>query len=160
MKKISEKLVIIRGIYGSESKFYFQSCSCSCQNYYYQHYCYFEYYYVYEGITKSIRTGRLEREMQMVQLSATRCSCIVILWVILVSFAAITLCVASQRVFIVVIVVVVIYFVMTWSGNLWIHPSYFPPSSYPLHQFNIAKLLRYFVVHRVRKRSFVPCYKK
>jgi hypothetical protein len=33
-----------------------------------------------------------------------------------VSLAAITLCVASQRVFIVV------YFVMTQSGNFWIHP--------------------------------------
>jgi hypothetical protein len=32
-----------------------------------------------------------------------------------VSFAAITLCVASQRVFIVV------YFGMTQSGNFWIH---------------------------------------
>jgi hypothetical protein len=38
----------------------------------------------------------------MVQLSATRCSCIAVLWVSLVSFAAITLCVCSQRVFIVV----------------------------------------------------------
>jgi hypothetical protein len=38
----------------------------------------------------------------MVQLSTTRCSCITILWVGLVSFAAITLCVASQQVFIVV----------------------------------------------------------
>jgi hypothetical protein len=38
----------------------------------------------------------------MVQLSATRCSCIAILWVSLVSFVAITLCVASQRVFVVV----------------------------------------------------------
>jgi hypothetical protein len=37
----------------------------------------------------------------MVQLSATRCSCPASLWVSLVSFAAITLCVASQRVFIV-----------------------------------------------------------
>jgi hypothetical protein len=36
-----------------------------------------------------------------------------------VSFAAITLCVASQRVFIVVIV----YFVMTLSGKFWIHHS-------------------------------------
>jgi hypothetical protein len=35
-----------------------------------------------------------------------------------VSFAAITLCVASQRVFIVVIV----YFVMTQYGNFWIYP--------------------------------------
>jgi hypothetical protein len=34
-----------------------------------------------------------------------------------VSFAAITLCVASQRVF-----VVAVYFVMTQSGNVWIHP--------------------------------------
>jgi hypothetical protein len=38
----------------------------------------------------------------MVQLSATRCRCIAILWVSLVSFSAITLYVASQRVFIVV----------------------------------------------------------
>jgi hypothetical protein len=42
--------------------------------------------------------GRLERELKMVQLSATRCSCIAILYVSLVSFATITLCVASQRV--------------------------------------------------------------
>jgi len=33
----------------------------------------------YEGVTKSFRTGRLERELQMVQLSATRCSCVAIL---------------------------------------------------------------------------------
>jgi len=33
------------------------------------------------------------------------------------SFAAITLCVASQRVF----VVVSVYFIMTQSGNFWIH---------------------------------------
>jgi hypothetical protein len=37
------------------------------------------------------------------------------------SFAAITICVASQRVF-VVVVVVVVYFVMTQSGNFWIYP--------------------------------------
>jgi hypothetical protein len=52
----------------------------------------------------------------MVQLSATRCSCIAILWVSLVSLAAITLCDASQRVFIVV------YFVITQPGNFWIQP--------------------------------------
>jgi hypothetical protein len=52
----------------------------------------------------------------MVQLSATRCSCIAVLWVSLVSFAAITFCVGSQRVF------VVVYFVMTQSGNFWINP--------------------------------------
>jgi hypothetical protein len=33
----------------------------------------------YERVFKSFRTGRLERELQMVQLSATRCSCITIL---------------------------------------------------------------------------------
>jgi hypothetical protein len=38
-----------------------------------------------------------------------------------VRFAAITLCVASQRVFVVVVVVVVVYFVMTQSGNFWIY---------------------------------------
>jgi hypothetical protein len=56
----------------------------------------------------------------MVQLSATRCSCIAILWVILVSFAAITLCVASQRVFIVVSV----YFVIDSVRKLLDTPSY------------------------------------
>jgi hypothetical protein len=58
---------------------------------------------MYEGVSKSVRTGRLERELQMVQLSATRCSCMAILRVSLVSFAAITLRLVSQRVFVVVI---------------------------------------------------------
>jgi hypothetical protein len=41
-----------------------------------------------------------------------------------VSFATITLCVASQRVF---IVIVVVYFIMTQSGNFWIYPrTHFP----------------------------------
>jgi hypothetical protein len=44
----------------------------------------------------------MERKLQMVQLSAARCICIAILWVSPVSFAAITLSVASQREFIVV----------------------------------------------------------
>jgi hypothetical protein len=34
---------------------------------------------VYEGVSKSFWTGHLEQELQMVQLSATRCSCIAIL---------------------------------------------------------------------------------
>jgi hypothetical protein len=42
----------------------------------------------------------------MVQLSATRCICIAILLVSLVSFATITFCTASQRVFIVVYLIV------------------------------------------------------
>jgi hypothetical protein len=45
------------------------------------------------------KVSELERELQMVQLSATKYSCITILWVSLVSFAAITLCVAFQLVF-------------------------------------------------------------
>jgi len=38
-------------------------------------------------------------------------------------FAAITLCVASQRVFVVVVVVVVVVISLsTQSGNFWMHP--------------------------------------
>jgi hypothetical protein len=62
----------------------------------------------YEGVSESFRFGNLKRELQMVQLSATRCSCIAILRVSLVSFAVIALCVASQRVFIVASVYFVI----------------------------------------------------
>jgi hypothetical protein len=50
----------------------------------------------YGDVSKSFRTGHLERELQMVQLSATRCSSIAILWVSLVSFAVITLCVKNR----------------------------------------------------------------
>jgi hypothetical protein len=40
-----------------------------------------------------------------------------------VTFAAITLCLTSQRVFIIVVVVVVVVVVlMTQSGKFWIHP--------------------------------------
>jgi hypothetical protein len=39
-----------------------------------------------------------------------------------VSFATITLCFASQRVFVVVVVVVVVVLLLSQSGNLWIHP--------------------------------------
>jgi hypothetical protein len=78
---------------------------------------------MYERVSKIFRTGRLERELQMVQLFATRFSCIAILWVSLVSFTVITLCVASQRVFVVVVVVVVVVISLsTQSGNFWIHP--------------------------------------
>jgi len=38
-------------------------------------------YWRYEGVSKSFRTGYLEREQQMVQLCATKCSCIVVLFV-------------------------------------------------------------------------------
>jgi hypothetical protein len=56
----------------------------------------------------------------MVQLSATRCSCIVILWVSLASFAAITLYVASRR----VIPKVGLYFVIDSARKLLDTPSY------------------------------------
>jgi hypothetical protein len=69
------------------------------------------------GLSKSFLTGHLEQELQMVQLSAPRCSCITILWVSLVSFATITLCVASQQVFF----VVSIYFIIDSVQKL-IHP--------------------------------------
>jgi hypothetical protein len=55
----------------------------------------------------------------MVQHSATRCSCIAIFLISLMSFVAITICVASQRVF---VVVVVVYLVMIQSKNFLIHP--------------------------------------
>jgi hypothetical protein len=74
----------------------------------------------YEDVSKSFRTGRLEQELQMVQLSATKCSCIAILCISLASFAAITICVASQRVFIVVSV----YFVIDSIRKLLDTPSY------------------------------------
>jgi len=73
-----------------------------------------------EGVSKSIRTCRLEQELQTVELSATRCSCLAILWVSLMSFAAITLCVASQRGFI----VVSIYFFIDSVRKLLNTPSY------------------------------------
>jgi hypothetical protein len=50
------------------------------------------------------------------------CSCIAILWVSLVSFAATIVCVASQRVFIVVVFVV--YFVIDSVQKLLDTPSY------------------------------------
>jgi hypothetical protein len=71
----------------------------------------------YESVSKSFRTGHLKREPQTVQLSANKCSCIDILWVSLVSFAAIILCAASQRVFIV-------YFVIGSVRKILDTPSY------------------------------------
>jgi hypothetical protein len=56
----------------------------------------------------------------MVQLSATRCSCIDTLWVNLVSFAAIILCVASER----VIPKVSVYFVIGSVRKSLDTPSY------------------------------------
>jgi hypothetical protein len=74
--------------------------------------------------TKSFRSGRLEGELQMTQLFATRCSCIAILWVSLVSFFSITLCAASQRVFIIIISL------LTQSGKFWIYPRILHGATY------------------------------
>jgi hypothetical protein len=65
--------------------------------------CWFTVTFELEGVSKSLQTGCLEQELKMVWLSATRFCCIAILRVSLVSFAAITLCVASQQVIIVVV---------------------------------------------------------
>jgi hypothetical protein len=60
-----------------------------------------------------------------------------------VNSAAITLCVASQRVF-----VVVVYIVMTQSGNFWIHP-----------RVNKTKLIRkVYVIGDVHTRHIFPGY--
>jgi hypothetical protein len=72
-----------------------------------------------QGVTKSFPTGRLEREMQMVQNFATRCSFIAILWVSLVTFSAITLCGACQQMF----TVVLVYFVIDSVRRLMDTPS-------------------------------------
>jgi hypothetical protein len=76
---------------------------------------------IYEGVSKRFWTGRLEWELQMVQLSASRCICIATLWVSVMSFAIITLCVASQLMFIIVIVV---YFVIDSVRKLLAIASY------------------------------------
>jgi len=76
------------------------------------------FYSKYEGITRSFRTGRLERELQMVQLSATRCGSIAIISFSLVNFAAITICVVSQG------LLVVVYFVIDSVRKLLDIPSY------------------------------------
>jgi hypothetical protein len=71
---------------------------------------------LYEGVSESFWTGHLERELQMVQFSATRCTCIMISWVSLVSFATITLCVPSW-------VFTVIYFIINSVRKLLDTPS-------------------------------------
>jgi hypothetical protein len=84
---------------------------------------------LYEGVSKSIWTGRLERKLEMIQLSTASCSCIDILWVSLVSYTAITLCVASQRVFI-----VVDHFIIDSVQKLLVTPSYNLPKICKVHQ--------------------------
>jgi hypothetical protein len=93
----------------------------------------------YEGVSKTFRTGRLERELQMVQFSATKCSYISILWVSLVSSVAVTLYVASQRVFI-----VVVYFVVDSVRKLLDIPSYTSSPSIRLYGVVLYRHLGYW----------------
>jgi hypothetical protein len=89
-----------------------------------------EFHFVqYDGVSKSFRTGHLQWELQMIQLSATSCSCVAILWVSLVNFAAITFFVASQR----TIIVVSVYFVIDSVWKLLDRPSY---NSYNTWDYN------------------------
>jgi hypothetical protein len=76
-----------------------------------------------EGVSRSLQTGCLEQELQMVQLSAIRYSSAAILWISPVSFATITLCVASHWVF-VVVVVVVVDFIFNSVQKILDTPSY------------------------------------
>jgi hypothetical protein len=73
-----------------------------------------------EGVSKSFRIGRPERELQMVQLLPTRCSCIAILWARLVSSAIITFNVASQL----VIPKLSVYLFMDWVRKPLDTPSF------------------------------------
>jgi hypothetical protein len=79
------------------------------------------YFDKYEDVSKSFRTGRQERELPM-DTADIWCSFIAILWVSPVSFAAITLCVASQR----VTPKVSVYFVIDSIRKLLDTPSYIP----------------------------------
>jgi hypothetical protein len=79
---------------------------------------------IYKVVSKSFKTGRLEREMQMVQLSATRYSCIAILWISLLEFCrhdtlrcfSISVCCCRRL------------FRYRRSPETLDTPSYFPPS--------------------------------
>jgi hypothetical protein len=84
--------------------------------------CEYRNFETYEGVSKSFRTSRQERELQMVQLSTTRCSCVAILWVSIVSFAAITLCVLLLKECLLLLFISL----STQSGNFWIHPRIAP----------------------------------
>jgi hypothetical protein len=84
----------------------------------------------------------------MLQLSATRCSCIAILWVSLASFAAITICVASQQ------VLIVVYFVIDSVRKLLDTLSYITPLTLTLtwtfkDQFVYAFFARKIIILRM-----------
>jgi uncharacterized protein HemY len=86
----------------------------------------------------------------MVKLSAAACSFIATLRVSLVSVAVITLCVASQQLFI-VIVVVVVYFVIDSVRKLLDTPSYFFPFYVYMRKGNKDKSL--FKINKLQNRT-------
>jgi hypothetical protein len=86
------------------------------------------------------------------KLSATRCSCIAILWVSLVSFAAIILYFGSQRLFIVVSVYFVIYLVRKLLDTL----SYTSGPSLQEHSF--CKITLPVTEHMGRIRYYADRY--
>jgi hypothetical protein len=90
--------------------------------------------YTYKGVSKSFRTDRLQRELQMLQPSATKCSCIAIFWVSIVSFAAITfLLLLNECLFLLLFISL-----STQSGNFWIHPCVYWHGVILLDQHNYA----------------------
>jgi hypothetical protein len=75
-----------------------------------------------------------------------------------VSFAAISLCVASQRVFVVVVVVVVVYFVINSVRKLLDTPSCNDNNArYKLHNADEKHGLILMEFCTARKESFVSC---
>jgi hypothetical protein len=65
-----------------------------------------------------------------------------------VSFAAITLRVASQRV---LIIIIIVYFVMTQSGNFWIYSRIFISKKYK--KYYIKKRTKYINKHMVQMKT-------
>jgi hypothetical protein len=96
----------------------------------------------------------------MVQLPATKCSCIAILWVSLGSFTAITLCVASQQ----VIQTVSVYFVMDSVRKLLDTPSYAAHTTWrcvcTCHHTNSKDKIQHSLVTNIAQKYFTrsPCY--
>jgi hypothetical protein len=88
----------------------------------------------------------------MEQLSATRCGCIAILRVSLVSFVAITLCVASQRVF---IVIVVVSFVIDSVRKLLDTTSYVIQTN-EMGVFSILTAVLFILLAHILTPSIVP----
>jgi hypothetical protein len=117
---------------------------------------------------KPFRTGLLERKLQMVQLSATRCSCIAILRVSLVSSAAVYLCVASQRLFIIVYFVIdsfrkrlniPSYLIYPTFGEIALHMNHCPWRRFLLQELIDVQFVQKFLVF-YRTRGFITVFTK